>query len=258
MGKVYIVGAGPGDPELITIKALKCIQQADVILYDRLVNKELLDHSKPFVELVYCGKSPNNHTWGQETINQLLVKYASSGKVVTRLKGGDPFIFGRGGEEAEALAKNGIQYEIVPGITAGIAAPAYAGIPVTHRDVSSSFAVVTGHKNNGEPKDIDWESLANGVDTLAIYMGIKNLPYICRQLIKHHRNPYTPVAIIHKGTTNNQQTITGTLLTIVDKMKKANIRNPSMIVVGEVVHFHEKLSQFTEQPPTPNVHEAFV
>jgi uroporphyrin-III C-methyltransferase len=258
MGKVYIVGAGPGDPELITIKALKCIQQADVILYDRLVNKELLDHSKSFVELVYCGKSPNNHTWRQETINQLLIKYASSGKIVTRLKGGDPFIFGRGGEEAEILAKNGIQYEIVPGITAGIAAPAYAGIPVTHRDVSSSFAVVTGHKNNGEPKDIDWESLANGVDTLAIYMGIKNLPYICRQLIKHHRNPHTPVAIIHKGTTSNQQTITGTLLTIVDKMEKATIRNPSMIVVGEVVHFHEKLSQFTEQPPAPNVHEAFV
>jgi uroporphyrin-III C-methyltransferase len=258
MGKVYIVGAGPGDPELITIKALKCIQQADVILYDRLVNKELLTHSKPFVELVYCGKSPNNHTCEQEMINHLLVKYASSGKIVTRLKGGDPFIFGRGGEEAEVLTKNGIPYEVVPGITAGIAAPAYAGIPITHRDVSSSFAVVTGHKNNGEPKDIDWKSLANGVDTLAIYMGIKNLPYICHQLIRYKRNSHTPVAIIHNGTTSNQQTITGTLLTIVDTAKKANIRNPSMIVVGEVVHFHEKLFPFIEQTVVSNIHEAFV
>ena len=154
MGKVYLVGAGPGDPELITVKGVRCIQQADVILYDRLVNQELLDYAKPNVELINCGKLPNYHLLQQETINRFLVKYAQKGKTVTRLKGGDPFVFGRGGEEAEVCEKAGVPFEVVPGITAGIAAPAYAGIPVTHRDYSSSFAIITGHRKAGEDDDI--------------------------------------------------------------------------------------------------------
>ena len=154
MGEVYLVGAGPGDPDLITLKGMKCIQKADVILYDRLVNEQLLDYSKPDAELIFCGKSPECHFLQQENINQLLVKRAKEGKIVTRLKGGDPFVFGRGGEEAEVLASNGIRFEIVPGITSGIAAAAYAGIPVTHRDYSSSFAFVAGHRKNFEEDNI--------------------------------------------------------------------------------------------------------
>ncbi|WP_102348385.1 uroporphyrinogen-III C-methyltransferase [Bacillus sp. Marseille-P3661] len=244
MGKVYIVGAGPGDKDLITVKGLKCIQQAEVILYDRLVNTELLDEAKPYADLIYCGKMPNHHPMKQETINRLLVRYAKSGKIVTRLKGGDPFVFGRGGEEAEALVRNGVEFEVVPGITSGIAAPAYAGIPVTHRDLGSTFAILTGHRKQGAEDRTDWKSLANGIDTLAIYMGVGNLPYIVSQLLKYKKAPHTPVAIIHQGTTKNQQTITGTLQTIVDIANKKEIENPSMIVIGEVVKFREKLQSF--------------
>src|SRR4051794_18400459 len=157
MGKVYIVGAGPGDPELITVKALKCIQRADVILYDRLVNRALLKEAKWDCQIIFCGKQPTHHTMKQETINYLLVHYTKLEKVVVRLKGGDPFVFGRGAEEVEALAKNGLSFEVVPGITAGIAAPAYAGIPITHRELGSSFAVITGHCTKGKPTDIDWK-----------------------------------------------------------------------------------------------------
>jgi len=246
MGKVYIVGAGPGDVDLITVKGMKCIQEADVILYDRLVNKELLDYAKPRANLVYCGKLPGNHAMIQETINHFLVKYAKQGKVVTRLKGGDPFVFGRGAEEAQVLAENQIPFEIVPGITAGIAAPAYAGIPVTHRDLSSSFAIVTGHMRAGKDDSIRWESLAKGIDTLAIYMGVGNLPYICEQLTKHGRSETTPVALIHWGTTEAQETITGTLETIVKIANDAEIENPSMIVVGEVVKLREKIQWFEQ------------
>ncbi|WP_026676523.1 uroporphyrinogen-III C-methyltransferase [Fictibacillus gelatini] len=244
MGKVYLVGAGPGDPELITVKGLKCIQEADVILYDRLVNKDLLKYAKENADLIYCGKLPNYHMLKQETINHFLVKHAKQGKVVTRLKGGDPFVFGRGGEEAEVLARNGLEFEIVPGITSGIAAPAYAGIPVTHREFSSTFAFVTGHRRKGQEDDLRWESLAKGIDTLAIYMGISNLPYICKQLTKHGRSPETPVALVHWGTTEDQQTVIGNLNTIVDLANRHRIQNPSMIVVGEVVKLREKLKWF--------------
>ncbi|HHT7236653.1 uroporphyrinogen-III C-methyltransferase [Bacillus sp. JJ927] len=247
MGKVYIVGAGPGDPDLITVKGLKCIEKSDVILYDRLVNKELLSYAKPEADLIYCGKLPNYHTMKQETINTFLIKYAKKGKVVTRLKGGDPFVFGRGGEEAEALAKQSIPFEIIPGISAGIAAPAYAGIPVTHRDASASFAVVTGHRKEGAKEEVKWESLAKGVDTLAVYMGVSNLPYICEQLIKHGKDQSTPAAIIEWGTTSMQRTVTATLGTIVDVAKKEQIQNPSMIVIGEVVRFREKIHWFEKQ-----------
>ncbi|KAA0564676.1 uroporphyrinogen-III C-methyltransferase [Bacillus sp. CH30_1T] len=246
MGKVYLVGAGPGDPELITLKALKSIQKADVILYDRLVNKELLSDAKKGADLIYCGKLPNYHTMKQDTINHFLVRYASSGKVVVRLKGGDPFVFGRGGEEAEALAKKGIPFEIVPGITSGIAAAAYAGIPVTHREASSSVAFVTGHKQNNQQEDEKWESLAKGIDTLAIYMGVGNLPYIKEKLIHYGKCKDTPVALVHWGTTEVQRTVTGTLETIIDIVKEEKIENPSMIIVGEVVRFREKIQWFEE------------
>lgn len=244
MGKVYLVGAGPGEVDLITVKGLKCIEKSDVILYDRLVNKELLSYAKKGAELIYCGKRPGYHAMIQERINRLLVKYAKQGKYVTRLKGGDPFIFGRGGEEADALVDNGISFEVVPGITSGIAAPAYAGIPVTHRELSSSFAIVTGHMRAGETDTIHWESLAQGINTLAIYMGVGNLPYICEQLTKHGRSENTPVALIHWGTTAEQHTVTGTLSTIVEIVEKSNITNPSMIIVGEVVKLREKLQWF--------------
>lgn len=242
MGKAYIVGAGPGDPELITVKALRCIQKADVILYDRLVNPELLKEAKRNCHLIYCGKKPNYHTLQQETINHLLVKYTKQGKNVVRLKGGDPFVFGRGAEEVEALVENGLAVEVVPGITAGIAAPAYAGIPITHRELGSSFAVVTGHKPKGKPTDINWKSLATAVDTLAIYMGISNLQYICEELIKHGKKENTPVAIIQQGTTFAQRTVTGTLSSIVSVVEKEGILNPAMIIVGEVVTFRDKIS----------------
>lgn len=257
MGTVYLVGAGPGDPDLITVKALKCIQQADVILYDRLINKELLQHAKPGADLVFCGKLPDYHLLKQETINHFLVKYARSGKVVTRLKGGDPFVFGRGGEEALELAKNGIPFEIVPGISSGIAAPAYAGIPVTHRGISGSFAMITGHSKQGQPDDHHWPSLAKGIDTLAIYMGVKNLPYVTNQLIEHGKDKSTPVAIIHWGTTMNQETLTGNLGNIVEKAKKAEVKNPSMIIIGEVVKLQQQLKWF-EGVQEPNlVKEAY-
>ncbi|MGF9966771.1 uroporphyrinogen-III C-methyltransferase [Bacillus rhizoplanae] len=246
MGKVYIVGAGPGDPDLISVKGVKCIQQADVILYDRLVNKELLSYAKQEADLIYCGKLPNYHTMKQETIHAFLVKYAKKGKIVTRLKGGDPFVFGRGGEEAEALVKHGIPFEVVPGITAGIAASAYAGIPVTHRDASTSFAVVTGHRKEGAEEEVKWENLAKGVDTLAVYMGVSNLSYICEQLLKHGKSEHTPVAMIEWGTTASQRTITGTLGTIVSVAENEKIQNPSMIVIGEVVRFREKIHWFEQ------------
>ncbi|MFK3958423.1 uroporphyrinogen-III C-methyltransferase [Pseudalkalibacillus hwajinpoensis] len=244
MGKVYLVGAGPGDIDLITVKGVKCIGQADVILYDRLINKDLLDYAKEGVELIYCGKLPDYHTLKQETINRFLVKHALKGKVVTRLKGGDPFVYGRGGEEAEVLSNHGIPFEVVPGITSGIAAPMYAGIPVTHRELSSTFAFVTGHRKEGEEEELRWESLAKGIDTLAIYMGVKNLPYICSMLRKYGRNKETPVALVHWGTTQTQQTVTGTLETITEDVKKAAVQNPSMIIVGEVVNLRSKLNWF--------------
>lgn len=194
--------------------------------------------------MIFCGKLPNYHTMKQETINHFLVKYAKSGKVVTRLKGGDPFVFGRGGEEAEALATHQIPFEIVPGITSGIAASAYAGIPVTHRGISGSVAFVTGHRRNDAEEEVKWESLAKGIDTLVIYMGIGNLPYIKDKLIKYGKAPTTPVAVIHWGTTDEQITITDSLENIEDRIKQSAIKNPSIIVVGEVVSIRDQLNWF--------------
>lgn len=243
MSQVYLVGAGPGDPDLITVKALKCIQKADIILYDRLANEELLKEAKPDADLVFCGKHPNFHTLKQETINHLLVKYAKQGKIVTRLKGGDPFVFGRGAEEAETCARHGISFEVIPGITSGIAAPAYSNIPLTHRDLGSSFAVIPGHRCKGNHEEIDWQSLSKSVDTLAIYMGISNLPYIVEQLVKNDKKGDTPVAVIQEGTTKYQRIVVGTLNTIVKEVEKEKISNPAMIVIGEVVRFRERIHQ---------------
>jgi uroporphyrin-III C-methyltransferase len=247
IGKVYLVGAGPGDPKLITVYGMECIQEADVILYDRLVNNELLKYAKEGAELIFCGKGPGNHHVIQEQIQEMLVEKAKAGMVVTRLKGGDPCIFGRVGEEAEVLAGQGIPYEIVPGITSGIAAPAYAGIPVTHRDYASTFAIVTGHSRNEKEEDhLNWSALAQGIDTIAFYMGMGNLSYICSQLIEHGKNPNTKAAIIQWGTTKKQRTITGTLNNINEQATKAGVTHPAIVLVGDVIGVREKLQWFQE------------
>ncbi|PWK14817.1 uroporphyrinogen-III C-methyltransferase [Tumebacillus permanentifrigoris] len=244
-GKVYLVGAGPGDPKLITVRGVECIREADVIAYDRLANPLLLEYARPDAELLYVGKLPDRHSLPQEEINALLVQKALDGKTVTRLKGGDPFVFGRGGEEAAELAEHGIAFEVVPGVTAGIAAAAYAGIPVTQRHVASSFAVVAGHECPGkEQSSIRWDKISTAVDTIAFYLGVKNLPLICEQLILHGRDPETPVAIIHWGTMPEQRTVVGTLTTIVEIAREQEIANPSIILVGEVVNVREKIRWF--------------
>jgi uroporphyrinogen III methyltransferase/synthase len=248
-GFVYLIGAGPGDPGLITVKGLECIGRADVILYDYLANDSLLAHAKPDAELIYSGKIGGAHNREQSQINDLLVGKALEGKTVARLKGGDPFVFGRGGEECEALVAHGIPFEIVPGVTAGIAAPAYAGIPLTHRDYTTSVAFVTGHERPGkEVSDIDWDRLSLGGGTVVFYMGIKNLPQITAALVAHGRAPETPVAIIRWGTRPEQEVLTGTLADIADKAKKAGFKAPAITVVGEVVTLREKLRWFDASP----------
>lgn len=205
-GCVYLVGAGPGDLRLLTLKGLECLKAADVVLYDRLVNPLLLEWASPRAECIYCGKLPNRHLLRQEAINELMVQLGHEGKTVVRLKGGDPSVFGRVGEEAEALEQAGIRYEIVPGVTAGIGASAYAGVPITHRDHAHSFATVAGHDQSpsGQPL-IDWKALATGIDTVAFYMGIANLHHIAEQLIHYGRSPNTPVLLIQWGTIGKQK-----------------------------------------------------
>ncbi|GED15741.1 uroporphyrinogen-III C-methyltransferase [Aneurinibacillus migulanus] len=248
MGKVYLVGAGPGDEKLITVRGLECLRRADTIVYDRLANPRLLRFAKPGAEFIFCGKFPKHHTLRQEAINELLVRKAQEGKQVVRLKGGDPSVFGRVGEEAAELASHGIEYEIVPGITAGIAAPAYAGIPVTHREYGTSFAVVTGHAKTSDGKPaVDWMSLG-GIDTLAFYMGVKNLRYICDSLIQHGRHPQTPVALVRWGTMGGQQTVQGTLETIVRKVEEVGLENPAITLVGDIVALREQIRWFENKP----------
>jgi uroporphyrinogen III methyltransferase/synthase len=244
-GKVYLVGAGPGDPGLMTVKGLDCLRRADVIIYDRLVDESILNEGRPEAEKIYVGKADRLHILEQDAINQLLLEKAREGKVVVRLKGGDPFVLGRGGEEAGILTRHGIPFEVVPGVTSASAVPAYAGIPVTHREVASSFAVITGHKasDRGEPR-ISWDKLATGADTLVILMGMQNLAKIVDQLIKHGRSPSTPVAVITHGTTNRQRCVTGTLEDILPKVKSENLQPPSVVVVGDVVHLRNYLRWF--------------
>lgn len=248
-GKVYLVGAGPGDPGLITVKGLEAIRQADVIVYDRLASPRLLQQAKVTAQQIYVGKQPNQHTMTQEEINELLVKHARQGQIVTRLKGGDPFVFGRGGEEAQTLVLAGIPFEVVPGITSAIAVPAYAGIPVTHRDHSASFAVVTGHERfEKQDSSHHWKTLATATETLIFLMGVKNLPLICEQLVKYGRDPQTPVALIRWGTRPEQRTLMGTLSNIVHRVREQGFTSPAVIVVGEVVQLHNELNWFEKMP----------
>ncbi|SHK11737.1 uroporphyrinogen-III synthase [Desulforamulus aeronauticus DSM 10349] len=248
-GIVYLVGAGPGDPGLITVKGLQCIRQADVVVYDRLASPRLLAHARPEAELIYVGKSPDRHAMVQDEINQLLVDKAKEGKVVTRLKGGDPFVFGRGGEEAELLVENGLPFEVVPGITSAISVPAYAGIPVTHRGYTSTFAIVTGNEDpTKDDSSIAWDKIATGAGTLLFLMGMGNLPGICARLIEYGRSPQTPVALIRWGTRPEQRTLTGTLDDICQKATAAGFKNPAVIVVGEVVNLRDKLAWFENRP----------
>nr|WP_028561869.1 uroporphyrinogen-III C-methyltransferase [Paenibacillus pinihumi] len=248
-GKVYLVGAGPGDPKLITVRGLECLAASDVVVYDRLASPRLLRHLKPGTKKVYVGKLPDRHTMKQEEINQLLVDLALEGNTVTRLKGGDPTIFGRVGEEAELLRQNGIEYEIIPGITSAIAVPAYAGIPVTHRDLASSLSIITGHES---PEKLDqsiyWDKVTNATGTLIFLMGVAKIGYIAGQLIKHGRNPETPVALIRWGTRVEQETLVGTLATIEQQVKEADFQPPAVIVVGEVVRQREKLKWVERRP----------
>lgn len=248
-GIVYLVGAGPGDPKLITVRGLECLKKADVIVYDRLSSPRLLSFAKPGAELIYAGKSPVRHTLKQKEINQVLVEKALAGKTVTRLKGGDPFVFGRGGEEAEALLPYDIPFEIVPGITSGIAVPAYAGIPVTHRDFNSTLAFITGNEDPAkEDTSIEWDKVATGCGTIVFYMGMANLPIIVEKLTSHGRSADTPVGIIRWGTRPEQQTVTGTLADIVEKATAAKMGHPAIIVVGEVVSLREKMRWFETKP----------
>jgi uroporphyrinogen III methyltransferase/synthase len=246
--KVYLVGAGPGDPGLITVKGLECIRSAEVIIYDALVDERLLQEAPLSAELVYVGKKHQDHSMEQVDINALLIAKGREGKVVVRLKGGDPFIFGRGGEEVQALAAEGIPFEVVPGVSAGVAVPAYAGIPVTHRGLSSSVALITGHEDPAKGKSsIAWDKVSTGVDTLVVFMGCRNLAQIVDELVRNGRSPSTPVALIQEGTFSHQRTLTGTLESIVALAHANGFRPPTIIVVGEVVRLRETISWLDER-----------
>ena len=247
-GIVYIVGAGPGDRKLITLKGIECLQRADVVIYDLLLNDVLLEHCPTHAEKIQA-PDPRIRTTRQAELNQLLVDHAKAGKVVVRLKGGDPYIFGRGGEEAVALTEAGIPFEVVPGITSAIAASAYAGIPVTHRNYASSVAFVTGHSAAlGPDSSINWEHLATAVDTLVIYMGVAHLSQIAERLIANGRSPQTPVSLVRVGTTPQQQVIQGTLTDIVQKVEAAQLKSPAVIVIGEVNRLRQQLRWFDTKP----------
>ncbi len=245
VGKVYLVGAGPGDPGLLTVRGLELLHAAQVIVYDQLVNPVLLEEASPVAIKIYVGKQAGRHCAAQEEINEVLIGYARLGHEVVRLKGGDPFVFGRGGEEAEALAAAGIPFEVVPGVSSAVAVPAYAGIPLTHRKLASSFAVVTGHEARKAQSSIDWSKLAGSVDTLVILMGLKNLPQIATELLRHGLSPDTPAAVIRWGTTRAQETITGTIADIAGKA--AHLESPAVIVIGKIIELRSRLEWFTPQ-----------
>jgi len=256
---VYLVGAGPGDPELITVRGLNAVHQATVIIYDRLVHPSLVAEAPPQAQRIYVGKESGIHYVPQGQINQLLVNYATQGERVVRLKGGDPFVFGRGGEEAEALAAARLPFEIIPGVSSAVAVPAYAGIPLTHRKVASSFAVVTGHEEGGkEHTAIDWWRLATAVDTLVILMGTKGLVRITSQLIQHGRAPETPVALIRWGTTSEQVTVVGTLANIADTAAAVALEPPIVTVVGDVVRLAERLQWFLPSTAISPSHQLTI
>ena len=245
---VALVGAGPGDPELLTLKGRRLLEHADTVVYDALVSSRLLHFCRPSAELVFVGKRDSRHTLPQQEINELLVSRAREGKRVVRLKGGDPFIFGRGGEEAAALAEAGLDYEVVPGVSAGVAVPAYAGIPLTHRDFTSELVFLTGHECVTNRIPIDWARYARTSASLVIFMGVHNLRNIARLLLEHGRDPGCPVAVIENGTTETQRTVVAPLVRIADVTRQAGILPPALIVVGDVVRMRDKLAWFGEQP----------
>ena len=246
---VYLVGAGPGDPGLITLNGIEAIKAADVIVYDYLASASLLNYAGESAELIYAGKKGGDHTLSQTEINQLIVAKALEGKTVTRLKGGDPFVFGRGGEEIEELIEAGISFTIVPGVTSAIAAPAYAGIPLTHRQYASTATFITGHEDpNKQTSTINWTALANTQGTLVFLMGVKNLPHITGCLIENGMTPETPAALVRWGTTPSQETVTGTLATIVDNVEAAGLKPPCIIIVGDVVTLRDKMQWFETRP----------
>lgn len=239
-GKVYLVGAGPGHPDLLTVRAARLIQAGDVIIYDRLIQGEVLALAKPSAEKIFMGKFLGKHASRQEEIHELLVRKAREGKTVIRLKGGDPFLFGRGGEEAEYLVDNGVEFEVVPGVSSCLSAPLSAGIAVTHRDVASSVAIVTGHNATGNDDRVDWQALSK-VDTLVILMGVHNVAHIAQALIGAGRSSDTPAAMVQMAFWPGQQVIVGNLATISEQVRRAHVEAPATLVIGEVVRLHEKL-----------------
>jgi uroporphyrinogen III methyltransferase / synthase len=248
-GKVYLVGAGPGDIGLLTIKGLQCLRKADVVVYDFHLNAQVLNYINHNAEFIYAGKRGGHHTLTQDEINAILVRKAQEGKIICRLKGGDPFIFGRGGEEAEAISSEGIEFEVVPGVSSAVAAPAYAGIPLTHRLFSSSFAVIPGYEDAAKKEStIDWAKLATGVGTLVFLMAVKNVDLIIRKLIEHGRPPDTPVAVIRWGTRPDQKTIVGTLESIPAIVREKHIKPPAVMIVGEVVKLRDTLQWYEKKP----------
>ncbi|MFO7839114.1 MAG: uroporphyrinogen-III C-methyltransferase [Desulfosalsimonadaceae bacterium] len=247
--QVYLVGAGPGDPDLITAKGISAIKNADVIVYDYLAAPELLDYAREEAELIYAGKKGGCHTLSQQEINRLIAEKALSGRTVARLKGGDPFVFGRGGEEIEELIEAGVSFAIVPGVSSAIAAPAYAGIPLTHRRLASSVSFITGHEDpDKETSGINWQALAQSGGTLVFLMGVKNLPHIAAKLMENGMDGRTPAALVRRGTTASQQTVSGSLATIVENVQQAGLKPPCVIVVGEVAGLREKMQWFENRP----------
>jgi uroporphyrin-III C-methyltransferase len=243
-GKVYLVGAGPGDPKLLTVKAVELLKQADIVIYDRLVGEAILTLTPEKAEKIYVGKRTGKHEAPQDKITELIIEKAKTGGTVVRLKGGDPFVFGRGGEEAEALVENGIEFEVVPGISSSVAAPMYAGIPLTHRDYAASVAIITGHRAGDAEKPINWAKIADAVDTMVILMGVESLQAITEKLINGGVSPQTPAAIIESGTLQQQRTIIAKIGTIAKLAEEKQVKPPAVIVIGEVANLGRKLAWF--------------
>lgn len=251
-GEVFLVGAGPGDPDLLTVRALRLMQEADVVVYDALVSKEIMALAHREAERIYVGKKRGNHALPQESINVLLIDLARQGKRVLRLKGGDPFIFGRGGEEIEMLAAHGISFQVIPGISAANGVSCYAGIPLTHRHHAQSVLYATGHLCDGS-LDLDWVALTRPRQTVVIYMGLSALPLICEKLIEHGLPPSHPIAVVQQGTTTNHRVVIGVLSNISERVAAAALRSPSLIILGEVVQLHHDLAWFHHANPADTV-----